>query len=241
MPLGGIEMPMPIPIPIQPMVEQLIAAHRRARADRNRFGVPMDPDLPAAPQPPPGVGRDNQPERIEPLQVQPHPNPMDPPGAVRHAAMRPVGDNQPERIDPLAPAQLRNMKANPQAPKQGADWHFVPRVPRWTGEQTQYVPTLADRIVNRGHLGFSDQIQDAMDRMLQVNLANQQASGRNREIAAQVAIANLQAQAALEAQRIKAGALAAALGLGGGDGQGAGGKPRYTSNIGQSINWSGSW
>ena len=112
-----------------------------------------------------------------------------------------------------------------QIPEGKPPWYFVPRTPH---HEYPNPPTLADQLFTRGHLGFADQMQDAMDRMLQVNLANQQASLRNKEI-----------MAPLMAEQIRATALAHALGALGGLGGNGAGKPRFTSNFGQSINFRG--
>lgn len=111
-------------------------------------------------------------------------------------------------------------------------WNFVPR-PSYNRAMTHRMPPdMGDTILRRGHLGFADNLQGQMDRMLDVNLSNQQASLANKNMWLNYLLGRDQAAASVEAEKIRAMALAAALGSGGGHG----GKPRMMSNIGQSIN-----
>lgn len=111
-------------------------------------------------------------------------------------------------------------------------WNFVPRPGYNRAGPPATRPDMGDTILRRGHLGFADQMQGAMSDMMTMNLNNQQASLRNKDMWLNYLLGRDQAAAQVEAEKIRAMALAAALGGGGGHG----GKPRMHSNIGQSIN-----
>lgn len=107
-----------------------------------------------------------------------------------------------------------------------ADGPVIPRF--YNKPRPPSPPSLGDLLFARGHLGFAGQMQGAMGQMAGLNLANQQASLQNKALLASVLPAWWQTQADL----FRTAALARLLGKGGGENS-----PRYTSNIGQGINF----
>lgn len=207
-----------------PLLQAFTAALQQAQDKRNQFGVQLTGDDHMQKPPPamlPGVPAVNG-DAISSDAVIP--DWKYPPGSA----------GNPNRVSPpqdqQQQANVQGWNDQQQGGVQMPSWNFVPRVKK------PQPPTPAFPLSNLftdAIKTFPGQMQDAMDKMWEINRYNQAASLHQRDLANQLEIARLQAQAPIEAAKIRATALAQALGAIGGPLRG--GPGGYDSNIGQSI------